>query len=251
MSVAPYTVGARTVSAARVDSDISAFADDFDSGDNNLLARGWRMYQSALVATQDIADGELDYEVTAGAAAGSFWFNADDGNLVFKLITGDADVRIRVRVRNTADSGSPPADNFRLFVLAAHDPDRATNLNYCHVGAGSTADTGSRVEWKTTDDSVSTYDDNGADIAAPLDVDLRLVRVGQVFTPYWRLSSASGNLRDNVGWNALQTMDREDNTTPARASAVALPDTLQWGFSCYSNDATHNVRGHVVEAVAL
>jgi hypothetical protein len=226
-----------------------AFRDTFEDGAADVEDRGWLWYQEGLVSTQAIAAGELNIQVTEGGAAGSFWFDANDGVLLYRIITGDCDVRARIRVLNTAgDAPPPPESNYRLVVLAAHDPDRSTVLNYAHVGAGSTAQADNRVEWKTTDDSTSTFGDNGVGITTPIAVDVRLVRAGQVFTAYWR--DSSGDLSSSTGWTELQVMDRSDNTTPVRTTAAPLPDTLQWGIAVYSNQATHVVQGFVEETWA-
>lgn len=244
-TVAPSTVAARTVGqAAQDDGGIAAFADDFtaDSGD-------WLYYRPELVGTDSFAAGENNLAPTAGGVAGSLWFDGFDGFLKYKLITGDVDVRARIRVRNTADDFTPPTSNFRIAGLAAHDPDRSTNFNYVHIGAGSVNNgADNRIEWKTTDNSVSTYGANGSAVS-PLDVDVRLVRVGQVFTPYWRASA--GLLSDAVGWTALQVMDRSNNATPARASAVVMPDTLQWGLIVYASVDPHDIRMFVDQVLAM
>jgi hypothetical protein len=228
---------------------VTPFDDDFESGEVDVEDRGWSWFNESNVTAQAVTSGELNIQIDAGGAAGSFWFDANDGVLLYKTLSGDADVRARVRVLNTAGDAPPAASNFRLVVLAAHDPDRSSAYNYCHVGAGSTSQTGSRVEWKTTDASVSTYGDNGSDITTPIAVDLRLVRSGQVLTPYWR--DTAGDLSSNTGWTALQVMDRSDDTTPARASAVPMPHVLQWGMAVYANQAIHDVQGYVDEIVRV
>lgn len=226
---------------------LAALSDDFESDEADVEDRGWLWHNESVVATQAIAGGELNLDITEGGGAGSFWFDGFEGMLLYKLVTGDADVRARIRVRNTAGDGTPAPDNFRLVVLAAHDPDRATVLNYVHVGMGSTNEAGNSAEWKTTDDSVSTFGNNSSSGLSPLELDFRLVRVGQVFTAYVRFTGAEP-LSSDVGWgSAWQVMDRSSNLTPARAAAVPMPDTLQWGIAVYSNQATHDVQGFVDE----
>lgn len=220
--------------ARAVVDPLAALDDNFDAGEADVELRGWTWYGEGSVTSQAIAAGELGLTIDHGGDGvlngGSFWFNATDGCLLHKAVTGDADVRARVRVRNTADDGLPAPSQFRIAGLAAHDPDRATNLDYVHIGAGSTNQTGNRIEWKTTVASVSTFGDNGVDVA-PLDVDLRLVRVGQSFVGSWRPSA--GDLGSDDGWLALPEMDR---------TAAPLPDTLQWGLVLYSNAFGPDIR---------
>lgn len=237
---------------------LSVLDDDFE-GTDNLETRGWTLYKSAAVASQACSGGECDFRALAGGGGvggtTSFWFDGTaDGILAYKLVTGDFDARLRCRVRNTANSGNPAVTNFRIAGLAVHDPVRTSNVfNYLHIGAGSAAQAQNRIEWKTTDDGGQASNDTSAFNSAAwaggnLDVDLRIVRAGQVFTLYYRASS--GDLLDDVAaWSTLTTINRSSNLTPDRDTngalanlAVALPDTLQIGLVVYSNTAAHDVR---------
>lgn len=191
-----------------------------DGFTNSPLESDWTIYEGDGTVTQSIAGGELNVTVNAGGAADAFWFDGEQGCLIYKTITGNFDMRAQCRVRNLADSGLPTVGdgNFRIAGLAAHDPDRATNLDYVHIGFGCTASAAVTCEWKTTVASVSTY---GA-VAAPTGVgELRIRRVGQQFDVY-----LDGAL--------VQGIDR---------TAAPLPNTLQVGIMPpYSNVAGHDLR---------
>jgi hypothetical protein len=219
--------------------DPAAFIDDFESGDPLLENRGWTWYDEASVATQDMNGGELHLVSTTGGAAGAWWYNTEDGNLLFKTVTGDFDARVRLRVRNAAGTGSPSsaALEWRFAGIAVHDPDRSTDFNYVHAMLGADPNGTDRIEWKATDGSVSTWDSIAG--AAPLDYDLRIVRVGQVFTLSYRAFDADlapedegyVPLSDDDDWTTYQVIDRDDNTIPPRATAVNMPNTVQVGLT--------------------
>lgn len=201
---------------------LSALDDDFSGAS---LDPKWLEFEGDGTIVQSVASGELNLTCNAGASADSFWFNNEQGTLLYQLVDGDFDAIADVRVRNLADSGLPTNGdgNYRIAVLAAHDPDRSTDLDYVHVGLGSTNVSGIRCEWKTTVASTSAY----GDVAAPSGAgQIRLLRVGQVFTAFYRASSGDA-------WTTAQVMDR---------AAAPLPSTLQLGFGAYSNLASHDIR---------
>jgi hypothetical protein len=211
--------------------DPASLNDTFNGGDPLLENRGWTWYDEGSVATQDMSGGELHLVSTGGGAAGAWWYNTENGNLLFKQVTGDFDVRVRLRVRDAAGTGSPSSAAFewRFAGIAVHDPDRSTQYNYVHAMLGADPNGTDRIEWKTTDDSASTWDSVAG--SAPLDYDLRIVRVGQVFSLYYRRTDSGQTLASNTGWTLYATIDRNDNTVPVRASAVPMPDTVQIGLT--------------------
>lgn len=227
--LAQLELGGRAALAAQ--PDYTALNDDFDDGDTLVENRGWTWYDETSVATQTISGGDLHLVSLDGGAAGAWWYNTENGNLLFKNVTGDFDVRVRVRVRDAAGTGSPSsaALEWRFAGIAVHDPDRTTQFNYLHAMLGADPNGQNRIEWKTTDDSVSVWDSVAG--SAPLDYDLRIVRVGQVFTLYNRRVDFGRDLHEDNGFVLYQTIDRDDNTVPARASAVNLPNTVQIGLT--------------------
>jgi hypothetical protein len=238
--IAPRRVPMLILGAPRLED----LGDDFERGAADVEARGFFWHREDLIATQAIAGGELELDVTGGGVGQAFWFNENEGPLLSPVaITGACDMRWRGHVRNTADTGTPDPSQFRIAGIAAHDPDRSTVLNYVHIGGGSTNQVGNRIEWKTTDDSVSTFGDNGVDVA-PLDLDLRIVRRPedlQLFDLLWRTTGTAPLVSDE-GWSLLQRINRADNTAPARATAVPLPRALHWGLMLYANPLAHDIR---------
>lgn len=244
---------------------LAALDDLFESGPADVTQRGWAVYKDGAITNRAVGSGFLDFQIAAGAGgiggATSFWFDGTaDGSLIYKPITGPFDVRIRAQIRNTAFAANPPITNFRIAGLAAHDPNRASNVfNYVHVGAGSTGAADGRIEWKTTDDDGGASNDTSAFNsvswgASTMDVDLRLVRRAsnlQIFDSYWR--ATTGDLLFG-SWTSLVTFDRTLNTTPDRDTngavanlAISLPTTLQIGPMLYSNTGVHDIRMRVME----
>jgi len=224
---------------------LASLSDDFESG-STMTGNGWTIEDSSPSATPSdlITSGEADLTVTAGGANGSFWFDGNDGVLWYKTVTGACDFRARVRVRNATDTGLPPTSSFRIAGIQAADPDRSA-LNYVHGGVGATNDGVASIEYKTTDASVSTYDGTAATLTGGAFLyDLRLVRDPsdlQVFRFYARAGTAQ-DLDSDTDWTLIQTIDRSDDTVPARASAVSMPDTLRWGFMLYGLANPPNIR---------
>lgn len=234
---------------------LAFLSDDFESG-TTLTGNGWLIEDTTPSSTPSdaIVSGEADLTVGGGATSGSFWFNASDGALWYRTVDGPCDMRARVRVRNGADSGLPPATSFRVAGIAAHDPDRST-YEYVHVGLGSTSIGVPAIEWKTTDNSDSAF----AGLAATLTdgemlYDLRIVRRAsntQIFDLYYRAGTSEA-LESDSGWTLLVTVDRTDDTVPDRAStggsaAVAMPSSLRWGFIVYAAVPAHDLRMFVEE----
>lgn len=200
---------------------LASLSDTFSGA---ALDAKWTVFEGDGTASIAVSGGELNLTCNAGASADSFWFNGEQGILIHQSVTGNFDVIATLRIRNTADSGLPPATQFRIAGIAAHDPDRATDLDYVHVGLGATAEADLRCEWKTTVASVSTF----GSVSAPTGVgQIRLTRSGQLFTAYYRASAGDA-------WTTVQAMDR---------TAAALPNTLQVGMMVYSNQFAHDIRG--------
>ena len=184
-----------------------------------------QVFKPAALQAVTFAGGRARLEPVQGgnAADGSFWFDGFTGFLLYYVVTGDFDAIATFDARDEADDVSlPPVDgSFRICALAAHDPDRSTNLDYVHAGFGS-VDVGHHAEWKTTVASSSTF---GSTAWPSVGGQVRLQRVGQVFT-------ASVRALPSDPWTLLQVMDR---------SAAPLPDTLHVGLTAYCSDPDHEI----------
>lgn len=245
---------AAVAGASRVDP-LAALDDDFstDTGKwSSILAGGTTM-------TPVVSGGELDLTISAGGTGGSFAFDGNDYCYRYQTITGTSwVVMARVRARNTANTGIPPATLFRLFALHVADPANVLPVyNFIHVAIGTVNGVQSRVEWKTNDHDGGGSNDVSAfnSIASPsgnCDVDLRIVRSGQSFVLGARAST--GDMLTATDWTTVATIDRTSNATPPRAAngavanlAVPLPTTLRVGFVPYASTNPHDVRGFVTE----
>lgn len=197
-------------------NDLSGLDDGFDGA---AMQSRWTLYEGDGTAVTSVSGGQMNLTCNAGGAGDSLWFDAEQGILWYQLVSGNFDVSASVRVRNLADSGLPTVGdgNFRVGVLAAHDPDRSTDLDYVHCGLGCIGGAGIEAEYKSTVASVSSY----ASIAAPTGAGtLRIRRVGQLFSLYY-------------GTTLLQAYDR---------TAAPLPTVLQVGIGVYASVASHDLR---------
>lgn len=245
-----------TVSATATTDALTLLSDDFSTG-STLTGNGWTIEDTGGAGSSPsdlITSGEADLTVANGGTGGSFWYDGFDGVLWYKEITGAADMRARVRVRNAADTGVPPTSNFRVAGIQIADPDRTT-MEYVHIGLGATAIGASAIEWKTTDASDSAFEGIAATLTGgELLYDIRIVRRdtnNQLIDLYYRAGTATA-LEADTGWTLLTTVDRTDDTVPDRATfggttAVSLPSTLRWGMMVYASTGTHNIRMFVDE----
>lgn len=224
--VGGYTVQGRSAAGSPAQSrdpldDLGDLSDGFVG---SALGPRWSLYEGDGTIVTAVANSEWNLTCNAGGAADSFWFDAEQGILPNVSVRGNFSCVATVRVRNSADSGLPTVGdgNFRIAGMAAHDPNRAS-LNYVHVGLGCTASAAITCEWKTTVNSVSTYNA----IPAPSGSgQLRMDRIGQLFNLYYRAAVTDA-------WSLAQAVDR---------SANPMPTTVQLGFMVYSNVAGHDER---------
>jgi hypothetical protein len=183
-----------------------------------------------------VSGGYVDLELDVGGAGGSHWFDNRIGALFGQLLTGDFDVAVDLQVFDQAGTGLPPSTGAaRLGVLAAHDPDRATVLNYVHRGVGrapggSEAGDGIVDEDKSTVNSVSVWDTRPALDTVTCRCWVRMRRVGSTFTTWVSLDGAT--------WSNEISVTRAD-----------LPSTLEVGVAPYATDADANLRVRVYSFV--
>lgn len=231
LALVPHAAQPLALQGGQEEVDPLAALDDVFDGTDSLTDRGWSIYGGSTITTQTIGDGELVLESTTGGGSGAWWYSQSgfrqDGSLVYKLVTGDLDVRVRVRVRGAGGTGSPTggvASEWRFAGLAIHDPVGLDSgfWNYTHVALGGSPNGANRIEWKVTDDDgagdvLSTFDDVAG--SADLDYDLRSVKVGQVVTHYYRRTDSGEPLDSDDGWTELVVVDKSTNT-PARSGGT-------------------------------
>jgi len=223
IAAASITPVGLTLAAEQDDSRAFDGMGDYFGG--SALQSKWTAYQGDGTATIAVSGSELNLTCNAGGSGDSFWFDAEQGILVYQLVVGDFDAIATIRVRNSADDGLPTVNdgNYRIAGLAAHDPDRSTVLNYVHIGLGCTASAAITCETKNTVDSVSDFDAAAAATGAG---QVRILREGQTFSMYYRASASAS-------WTLENTYDR---------TGFEMPDTLQLGFVVYASIAGHDIR---------
>lgn len=222
-------ITARLVGVPAAVDPLAALSDEF-AGD--ALDEAWTEYAGGgAYDVSEVMGGAYTFASDDGGTTipGALWFGGFQGLLTYKEVTGDFVCVCRVHVTNAAQDDRPPVAGFRQAGLGAHDPDRATVLNYVDVSIGSSDEAFHTAEWKTTVDgnmgSGTTFDyiewNEGSN---ELVAWLRLTRVGSTFT--MDVSS------DGVAWTELQEVERAD-----------LPETLQVGPIIYSNQNVADVVG--------
>lgn len=222
---------ARIAAAAAGRDRLAGLSDGFDG---SALRTQWTIFDPRAGLTATVAGSELGLQIAAGGVGQEFWYNAEIGPLIYVPVSGDFRAAMQIRVRNAANSGLPPVTQFRLAGLAAHDPDRATNLDYVHVALGATAEATLRAEYKSTVASVSdpaggTSPGFGSIAWASGEGWLFMSRAGQVFT--LEVAATRTGARSLV-----RAIDR---------AAAPLPTLLHVGPMIYSNQASPDVRAFV------
>lgn len=248
----------------------AGLADYFDGGEADPTDRGWLVYKPDAVAEAVVSVG-MDLEPVRGGndPAGSLWFSQNaatqiTGFLIYKAAGPGSDMpvgfdaRARLVATNSAGDDDPPVavGEYRYVVLAVHDPDRSTDLNYVHIGIGADPD-GLQVEVKTTDsDGVTAQSvfpvEPAMGTGSGLFYDVRIVRRttdSRFLDCYYRPSS--GALTTDSGWVLHTTINRSDNTQPPRGVAVDLPDDVQIGVAVYASPEVHDIHGRVLGFVVL
>jgi len=217
LSTATTTTTSSTTSTTTSTTTLP-LGDDFNGA---MLDPSWSVLNPGLV-TIDVSGGSLNIEPTM-AGAGTTWFNDSEGPLIYKPVTGDFDVRVVISTEDPGNPGNPPPTQYRLAGVLARDPASVPgSLNWVHVALGSgAAAQGTSYEYKSTDESVSTW---MTIPTASSSGELRLVRSGATFDQYWRADGISP-------WTLIQTFVRPD-----------LPATLQVGMMIYSTDAPPSIR---------
>lgn len=203
---------------------VAAFSDEFNSnsiGDWSLrhIVEG----TTAQYTTLDI-DQSTPGALTIVPTQTPGWFAADDGPLVFKLLSGNFSVHIRVLADSVLNPGQAPGSDFNSAGLMARNPGGATGPeNYIMLNIGrQDGRIAGRVgsETKTTVNSSSTlFLDPGSNMG-----ELILCRVGDNFHSFRFLSG-------DTGWTATDTFSRPD-----------LPNTLQVGLVVNAFSAPADLR---------
>lgn len=185
-------------------------SDDFNG---TTLDPSWTVLDPARVDVA-VAGGALRLTPRPNA----LWFDAGEGGLVYKRVTGDFTATATVHARKASDAMMPPAQSIELGGVMARDPNGPPE-NYVFVVIGFGEQGHLAVEHKTTANSASTF----AEVPFGADAELRLCRQGARFTLYRRTLGATT-------WTEDFTIARTE-----------LPATLQVGANAYDGDAAPDV----------
>jgi len=197
--------GSTSSSTGSGGDDLAALSDTFDGA---TLDASWSVFNdAALDAT--VSGGALHLELTSAA----LWFQASQGTLVHKSITGDFRVTATVHARKTSAPAEPPDATIHLGGLMARDPASDAGMeNYVFIVVGFDENDVS-VETKSTTNDTSDYI---GPTWPSTEAELRLCRVGSSFHLYKRPVGGAT-------WQEAIVYDRPD-----------LPATLQVGPNAYS-----------------
>src|SRR5712692_3695286 len=127
--------------------DPSVLSDTFDGA---ALDSSWTVLHPEAVAIT-VAGSALTLRLTGPA----FWFNASQGVLVYKSVTGNFKVTATVHARKASAPTMPPDPPVNLGGLMARNP-ASSSENYVFIVAGHDPNSVA-VETKNTTDSSSQY----------------------------------------------------------------------------------------------
>jgi len=202
----------------------TGFSDEFNSNSlNNWSLRHVVEGTPAQYTTLDINQSTPGH-LTIIPTLTPGWFDDGDAPLVFKMLTGNFAVHIRVLADSVTNPGQPPGSDFNSAGLLARNPAGATGPeNYIMLNTGrqnATIPTGVGSETKTTFNSNSTlFLDQGANSG-----ELILCRIGDNFHSFRFLDG-------DAGWSRTDVFSRPD-----------LPSTLQVGLVALGFGAPPDLR---------
>jgi hypothetical protein len=186
-----------------------------DEFNGTALDPSWTVFNPTLVTVSE-GQGNL----LLRAVGDSFWYQGNQGVLVYKLVTGDFKATTTVHVSKGSDPTMPPVQNIELVGLMARNPTGATE-NYVLIVIGFAEMGHIAVEHKETTNNVSVF----GETPWPVDAELRICRVGSAFTL----------LRRTVG-TTTWTVDYQTTRTD-------LPATLQVGPNLYDHHPASDLLG--------
>jgi hypothetical protein len=197
--------------------DLSALNDSFDNAES--LSK-WKSFSQVegfpdKMLKSEVKDGKWILEPST-----SGWFNDYQAPFFYKEVTGDFDVRAKVKA--TALDGGIPQTTWSLGGLMVRVPKRTNKEtwqprqeNWLFMTTGVAADAGKQViESKYTLNSRSNLKLRDAKAEW---IHLRIVRIGHAFVLMYRYDNEKK-------WSVHE-----------RFYIQGFPETLQVGFNCYTN----------------
>ncbi|MGB0954191.1 MAG: hypothetical protein ACPG31_13295 [Planctomycetota bacterium] len=184
------------------------------------LDPSWTVYNGHMANITQV-DGALHIvPILSGGSA--TWYNDDEAVYVYKMFTGDFDIRANAHARSSLTPGANVPINYRLGGLMVRDPNSIPgNRNSAHVALGSgVSSTPIAVEDKTTTASNSDF------LLYPIptmDLELRMTRVGDLIGLWYRLPGTGS-------WILLRSHLHPE-----------FPAAVQVGMMAYSNNSPADI----------
>lgn len=189
-----------------IETAVQAISDLSDTFDGPSLDPSWSVHRPEIL-TSTIVGGELRIQ-NSGLAA---WFSDGEGQMIYKLVTGDFTVTCLARTEDADNPGLPPPLSWHLGGLIVRDPASTSGqANWLHLVVGSaTSGVPIALEDKNTVNSMSIL--RLTPLTSP-EAELRIDRIGSQIDMYYRTASVDP-------WSLVRSFDRPD-----------LPETLQVGM---------------------
>ncbi|MCA8969216.1 MAG: hypothetical protein KDC95_05510 [Planctomycetes bacterium] len=204
-----------------IESSIVTLAAKGDEFNGTTLDPSWRIHNPHLVSAS-VSGGELHMRPTQSGPPVT-WYADGEGPMLYKLVSGDFDLSVRVRSYDPAQPTLPPPISYRMGGITIRDPgSQPGRRNWLHIAVGGgTSQVPITVEDKTTVDSNSTLRLTPLQAAR---ADIRAVRHGAFVDFYVREPNATA-------WRLLRSNHRPD-----------LPATLQVGLNVFSWTSPNSVQ---------
>jgi hypothetical protein len=205
-------------------------SDTFQVGDELSI---WSTLSTTPTANFSVANGALQIQQTAVGR----WNNAERGKFVYKDMTGD--FRVHVRVRAEREGGGQTDQNNTWAGVMLRNPDATDGEDYAFIGVGRDTGGNIRIIRSSTADNVSTETVGGSNWDYPgtsfdAQAELRICRVGNQIRVM------------KYFWNTVPNPDRFEWTTEATFTQPGdFGANLQAGFMTSAADVTPTFRGYV------
>lgn len=186
---------------AKTAVDIKSLSDEFDDA---KTMQNWKVYNREHLKTFEVKDGKLILEPDAKVDRIA-WYMDDTGPLIYKQVTGNFLVEVKVKVGSIKEPNRAPYGSFNSAGMVIRDPaSEYKNQNWIMYNFGN-QDMGFGREAKTTSDSESYLSID----SAPSKFNsgkLRFCRVGSTFYLYHWME----NEKEWIAEEASEEFERGD-----------------------------------------
>jgi hypothetical protein len=196
--------------AALTPAEAAALSDEFSG---TTLDPSWTVLNGSSAGVAVTVSGGALHLVPSRSL---LWFNASQGTLVYKLVTGNFKATTTAHTRKASSPSQPPALAIELGGIMLRSP-ASPPESYTFVVIGFGEQGHVAVEWKDTLNSTSNF----AETPFTPDAELRICRVGSQVAVYRRPIGGTS-------WGAPYFQN----------TRADLPQTLQVGLNMYANQTT-------------